>query len=256
MAGTDHASWSTSALIEAAYREQHELDDDCPCPATVALHERGSREVLDAALTLCTSLDAKWRSLGACILGELGSPERTFPEECCDALIRLLHDPIDDVQITAIYALGHLGNRRCDPCLLPFASHPEPAIRKGVGFSLSGTTLPEAVPILLALMHDAYVGARDWATTTLAAATCFDTPEIREALLERVSVDDDAIVRGEALHGLTRRGDRRALPFLIRGLSGDDVYPFEDAARTYLGLDEDHEVSAEALLQGLRTARH
>jgi len=104
MAGTDHASWSTSALIEAAYREQHELDDDSPCPATVALHERGSREVLDAALTLCTSLDSKRRSLGARLLGELGSPERTFPEECCDELVRLLRDPSQSVVISAIYA--------------------------------------------------------------------------------------------------------------------------------------------------------
>jgi HEAT repeat protein len=256
MARTDHASWPTSALIEAAYREQHELDDDSPCPSTVALHERGTREVLDAALTLCTSLDPKWRSLSARILGELGSPERTFPEECCDALIRLLHDPAMDVQIAAIYALGHLGNRRCDPYLLPFASHPEPAIRKGVGFSLSGTSLPEAVPVLLALMRDTYVEARDWATTTLAAATCFDVPEIREALVERASVDDDAIVRGEALHGLARRGDRRALPLLIRALSGDDPYSLEDAAKVYLGLDEDEEVAADALLQDLRAARH
>ena len=43
-----------------------------PVPRPSRLHERGNREVLDAALTLCTSLDSEWRSLGARLLGELG----------------------------------------------------------------------------------------------------------------------------------------------------------------------------------------
>src|SRR3954468_12490891 len=159
-------TWSTAALIEAAFAE-HESDADAPCPAMVALHHRGNREVLEAAPTLCRSLDPKWRSLGAKILGELGSPDRTFPEECCDALVALLrHDSSPDVLISAVYALGHLSNRRCDPDLLALKDHPEPIIRKGVAFSLMGTTLPAAMPVLLQLMEDPYEQARDWATTT------------------------------------------------------------------------------------------
>src|SRR3954463_1739191 len=134
-------TWSTAALIEVAFVE-HESDDDVPCPAMVTLHERGNREVLEAALTLCRSLDPKWRSLGANILGELGHPDRTYPEECCDALVALLrHDSSPDVLISAVYALGHLSNHRCDPDLLALKDHPEPIIRKGVAFSLMGTTL-------------------------------------------------------------------------------------------------------------------
>jgi HEAT repeat protein len=258
MAGTDPASWSTSALIEAAYREQHELDDDSPCPATVALHERGSREVLDAALTLCTSLDSKWRSLGARLLGELGSPERTFPEECCDELVRLLRDPSQSVVISAIYALGHLGNHRRDAELLALQDHPDPAIRKGVAFALSGTSLPEAVPILLKLMEDPDVEARDWATTTLGQAPGFDSPEIRAALLARATEDDDEIVRGEALHGLALRGDRRCRPLLAVELEqpGDHAHLFADGAKLCLGIEESEEVAVHDLLAGLRADRH
>lgn len=116
-------TWSTAALIEAAFAEQ-ESDEDAPCPAEVALQQRGNREVLEAALTLCRSLDARWRSLGACLLGELGHPERTFPEECCDALVALLRDPSEEVLIAAVYALGHLGNHRCDADLLALKDHP------------------------------------------------------------------------------------------------------------------------------------
>jgi HEAT repeat protein len=251
-------TWSTSALIEAAYIERHEQDDDGPCPATVALIERGSREVFDAASTLCTSLDARWRSLGANILGELGTPERTYPEECCDILIGLLRDPSEEVVISAVYALGHLGNHRCDADLLALKDHPEPIVRKGVAFSLMGTTLPAAVPALLQLMEDPYVPARDWATTTLAAAECFDGPEIREALMKRATVDEDDITRGEALHGLARRGDRRAASVVATELarSGARSWAFEDAAKACLGLDEDTSVEPEELISALRAARH
>ena len=251
-----HETWSISALFEAAFIELQGGDSDSPCPATVELQGRGTREVLDTALTLCGSLNSGWRSVAACILGQLGTPERTFPEECCDALIALLRDSDEDVLITALYGLGHLGNHRCDPHLLPFETHPEPVVRKGVAFSLSGTTLPEAVPVLLRLMDDPYVGARDWATTTLGAATLFDTPEIREALLKRATSDNDEMTRGEALHGLARRGDRRAVPLLLAELTGEHAHHFEDAARTCLGLDESDWTPVEDLVAGLRAGRH
>jgi HEAT repeat protein len=225
----------------------------------VALHHRGNHEVLEAALTLCRSLDPKWRSLGASLLGELGHPDRTYPEECCDALVDLLrHDSSLKVQISAIYALGHLGNHRCDADLLALKDHPESAIRKGVAFSLMGTTLPAAVPVLLQLMDDPYVQARDWATTTLGEAVCFDGPEIREALMKRATIDEDDITRGEALHGLARRGDRRTTPLVAAELakSGARYWAFEGAAQTCLGLDENSSVEPEGLIAALRAVRH
>jgi HEAT repeat protein len=249
-------TWSTAALIEAAFVEQND-DTFASCPATVALQARGTREVLDAALTLCRSLDSKWRSLGATILGELGDPDRTFPEECCSALIGLLRDSSQEVQISALYGLGHLGNHRCDTELLAFADHPEPRIRKGVGFSLLGTSLPTAVPVLLRLMEDSYVESRDWATTTLAESICFDGPEVRAALLDRATDDDDDMTRGEALRGLAWRGDKRATGLLIDELAASpDGYYFVDAAKIILGIDEEEDVPPEALLDALRDGRH
>jgi HEAT repeat protein len=253
-------SWSTAELIEAAFLEKHGCEPDSPCPATMALHARGNREVLEAALTLCRSLDPEGRSLGAAILGELGFPDRTFPEECCDALVGLLrHDPSQEVVTSAVYALGHLGNRRCDPDLLALKDHPEPAIRKGVAFSLIGTTLPAAVPVLLQLMEDLHEETRDWATTTLGQAVCFDSDEIRDALLRRAATDSDDITRGEALCGLGRRGDRRGVPLLIKELARIDeqcTSCIQEAAKAYLGIDEDEDVASEELIDALRATRH
>lgn len=253
-------TWSTAALIEAAFVEQHDSEPGSACPATVALHARGNREVLEAALTLCRSLAPEWRSLGAAILGELGSPDRTYPEECCDALVGLLrHDPSQEVVTFAVHALGHLGNRRCDLDLLALKDHPEPAIRAGVACSLLGTALPAAVPVLLQLMEDPHAQTRDWATTTLGQAMCFDSNEIRDALLRRAMIDSDDITRGEALCGLGRRGDRRGVPLLIDELAR--IYEqyacyVQDAAKAYLGIDEDEDVASETLIDGLRAVRH
>ncbi|MBN9091314.1 MAG: hypothetical protein J0J01_30725 [Reyranella sp.] len=70
-----HETWSISALLAAAFTELQDDDFDSPCPATVELQGRGTREVLGTALTLCGSLDSGWRSVAACVLGQPGTPE-------------------------------------------------------------------------------------------------------------------------------------------------------------------------------------
>ena len=134
---------STPELIETALAEAERADDlpDGDFLAVAVLHARGTREVLSAALELCGSPDPKRRDLGADILGQLGSPERTFPEECCDALLDLVrHEPDLGVLRTTLSAFGHLGNRRCEPELIALRSHPDHAIRHGVAFALCGAT--------------------------------------------------------------------------------------------------------------------
>ena len=100
--------------------------------------------------------------------------------------------------------------------------------------------------------------ARDWATTTLGQAPGFDGPEIRAALLARATQDDDEMVRGEALHGLLLRGDRRCRSLLAAELDqpGDHAHLFADGAKLCLGIDEHEEVAVQDLLAGLRADRH
>ncbi|MGH6942022.1 HEAT repeat domain-containing protein [Hypericibacter sp.] len=224
--------------------------------AIVVLQERGTRDVLDAALSLCKSDDAQRRKLGAEILGQLGWPERTFPEERCDALLALVQqDPELAVIIQAIYALGHLGHARAVPALAALQNHADGEVRRGVAFSLCGHETPEAASALVHLARDRETEVRDWATTGIAQSLSIDGPPIRTLLLER-AVDEDGIIRAEALSGLALRRDSRMLPHLRAELIAEQERPylFIDAAKAFLGWSDDRDASVEELLAALDNA--
>jgi HEAT repeat protein len=248
---------STADLVETALTDT-DREDNLPenYHAIAVLHARGTRDVLEAALALCATPDPRRRALGALILGGLGPFEKkTFPEECCDALLDLVrHDRDLHVLAVAVSALGHLRNRRCEPDLIALKNHPDEEIRHGVAFALRGTKEPASVQALLELMEDPNERARDWATTSIGQTVSVDGAEIRAALLRRVN-DSDVLTRAEALHGLARRRDERVVPYLIANLplERDGTYPFYDAAMTFLGVDEDREVDLEELLAALRS---
>jgi HEAT repeat protein len=246
---------STADLIEAALA-QEDRDEEAANHALVALHVRGTRDVLDPALRLCQSPEPRRRRLAAVILGQLGTPDRTFPDECREALAELVrHDRDIRVLIAAVFAMGHREKPCGEPELIALRHHPNDVVRHGVAFSLCGATSENAVEALLELMDDPYELARDWATTSIGMTTALDGPEIRHALLRRAS-DDDEITRAEALHGLARRGDKRAVPYLLAELSanGSNGYLFEDAAKAYLGIDEGQDIDRKALLSSLTKA--
>lgn len=58
---------------------------------------------------------------------------------------------------------------------------------------------------------------RDWATFGLGVLGRSDSPEIRDALVRRLS-DSDQDVREEPMRGLGRRKDRRVLSALLSAL--------------------------------------
>jgi len=230
-----------------------EEEEDAANDALVVLHVRGTREVLDAALALRASDDPKRRALAATILGQLGTPDRTFPEECRAALLDLVRQEQETtVLAAAVFALGHRG-KPCDATeLLALRHHPHDVIRYGVAFALQGATSQIGVQTLLELMDDPYELARDWATTSIGMTVALDGPEIRAALLRRAK-DDDEWTRAEALHGLARRKDKRVVPYLRAELSynRENTYLFEDAAKAYLGIDEDAKIGRQELLSKL-----
>ena len=85
---------------------------------------------------------------------------------------------------------------------------------------------------LIAMMRDPDNGVRDWATFALAARDD-DSKEVRQALLDR-STDPDFDARSEAIWGLARRRDPRALPLLLAALEGDEVGTLFVEAAGYL----------------------
>jgi HEAT repeat protein len=187
------------------------------------LHFRGSREVLEASGRLLDNPEPKRRELGADILGQLGVPVRTFPKESFAMLADALKSETDPAVIAAIaIAFGHLENPAAIPLLLPFASHPEPDVRHGVTIGLMGHPDQLAIDALIRFTRDESDEVRDWATFALGTQLDHDDEHLRSVLIERLD-DTHPDTRCEALVGLARRKDKRALGALVRELESDEV---------------------------------
>lgn len=239
---------SVDELFEAALGS----DDDDACDAIAALHYRGSKEVLDRALALTHHDTPEARACGAAILGQLGIPERAFPDQCFAAVLRLLSDESRQVQFAAIFALQHLARSRAAPHIIPFAKNEDDSIRYAVACALGAVDTSEAHEILLTLMNDRDAQVRDWATFGLGQQSDADSQEIRDALATRLE-DDDFDVRYEAIIGLGRRRDARAVGFLKTMLHDDPDDLFARlAAAKLLGLDASGDVATADLLGGLQ----
>jgi HEAT repeat protein len=144
------------------------------------------------------------------VLGQLGLPVRTFPEESAAALERLAAGERDPEVLAAVaHAFGNLGEPHGLEALLALRAHPDARVRDGVATALAGRQDPRAIAALIELTGDADPEVRDWATFALGTLAAQDTPELRDALAGRLA-DEDADTRVEAVHGLAMRGDLRA----------------------------------------------
>jgi HEAT repeat protein len=239
---------SASDLLDAALQ----ADDNAAWNAVAALHWRGSKEVLDRAVTFTRSPDPALRGRGANILGQLGVPKRTFPEECFSAVLPLLGDNVESVVRDAVYALQHIDGTRASVHIIPFAGHANDDIRHAVAFGLGAVDAPEAHKALLTLMQDRNPDVRNWATFGIGQQSDADTDQIRAALASALSDDDDD-VRYEGVIGLARRRDARAVPYLKLMLQDDpDDGLAQAAAARLLGLGEGEQVATAHLLGALQ----
>jgi HEAT repeat protein len=93
-----------------------------------------------------------------------------------------------------------------------------------VAYTLGGRNDPISVDTLIALSTDRDVDTRNWATFALGALSEDDSPAVRGALAARLSDVDDE-VRGEAMAGLAKRLDGRAVEPVLRDLSRTNVMP-------------------------------
>lgn len=213
---------TVEALIESALAEA--LDSHARWHNVTALHSRGDEETFLAASQLSGSSEPIERILGADILGQLGAGEgvavkdRPYRGRCVETLLGHVAAERDPRVLEAIaIAFGHLGDARCAPALHPLRGHPDPEVRHGVASGLLGLDDDLAVETLIQLSQDEAAHVRDWATFGLARQIERDTPDVRDALLARLD-DPDEDTRAEALAGLGRRGDARAVDPLIAEL--------------------------------------
>jgi HEAT repeat protein len=209
---------STAELVELALEVE---DENKAWKAVSVLHYRGTEEALLAAKALCYSEDPHVRKVGVDILGQIGVPERSFPEECVTTLLDLIQrEEHAEVLYSIGVALGHHRDVRAVAPLVPLKTHLHPKVRYGVVFGLMCHEDPLAIVTLIELMEDVDDEVRDWATFAIGSQIEVDTPQIREALFRRVE-DPDPDARGEALKGLANRGDERVVEPLIRELLSD-----------------------------------
>ncbi len=99
---------TTQELIQTAHNEE---DEDNYWDIVATLQFRGNLDVLESASKLCESSKNQEIKLGVNILGQLGIPNRTFPDECVNILLTVLAKA-SDVELlnsTAI-ALSHHQN--------------------------------------------------------------------------------------------------------------------------------------------------
>jgi len=180
-------------------------------PYLSALAYRGDEEVLFRARALAENGDTLERGIGAYLLGQLGTPVRTFPAESAAALEAMAAREEDPGVLEAIaHGFGHLGDPYGMETLLRLATHDDSRVREAAAIALAGRAGPPAVDALIRLSRDEHSDVRDWATFALGMLASEDSENLRDALAARLD-DPDAETRLEAVHGLALRGDLRAV---------------------------------------------
>jgi HEAT repeat protein len=92
-------------------------------------------------------------------------------------------------------------------------------VRRGVVHGLMGHDDDRAVAALIDLSADSDGDVRDWATFSLGVQIDRDTADVREALAARLQ-DSYGDTRAEAVRGLARRRDERALEAVLSAEGG------------------------------------
>lgn len=117
-----------------------------------------------------------------------------------------------------------MSDTRGRDAVLAHQSHPSVEVRYSVAIALpnlAGEPASEGVVrALMQLSRDPEPGIRDWASMGLGSQLDVGTPAVREALFERLD-DEEGDTAGEALLGLARRHDPRAIAHLLRFLDDD-----------------------------------
>ena len=212
---------SVEELISVVLTEH---DEDVAWDAVTALHWRGTAEVFEAARRLCKSDCSVERKVGADLLGQLGVPDRTYPDKCSNVLLNMLKTEREAIVLHAVLvALSHLAHGDSTPAVLRFCDHADSDVRHATVLALTANgDDPNAVDALVSMTRDSDAHVRDWAVFGLGTQLDVDTRAVRDALAERLTdPDDDA--RGEALVGLANRKDERVASALMAELDSGEV---------------------------------
>jgi HEAT repeat protein len=159
--------------------------------------------------------------LGADIVSQLGVSPNELHEERLQILLELLSRETEaEVLAAACIGLGHLHDARANTSIMRLKDHPHEDVRYGVAMGLTGDLDDAAITTLIVLSADADSDVRDWSTFRLGMLENA-RQEVLDALAARVADEDDD-TRAEAIVGLARNRDQRALTPLMKYL--DELY--------------------------------
>ena len=215
-------------------RSNGDPDDSRYWEVVYALWNHATLEVWKRTAALCQSVTAYERVLGANVMAQLGMGERRsrpkFWRRSVPLLLRCLTgETAPQVVASFIAALGHMHDPRTLAPIVKFKDHPNADVRWNVAISLTARDESTALEALIELTRDEDSDVRDWATFGLGTQTDVDTPDLRDALVARFDDEDDD-TRVEAILGLARRGDKRALEPLLRELEKGSCSPLFEAS--------------------------
>ena len=250
---------TTEELIEAAI-EQWDWDEEqiqavWPHTGRTVIQARGDAKTLESIKVLCASPKPRERAVGAGILGKFGLPQRTLPAECVDLLLAMLEKETDDEVLASIgFAIGHQNkDERVVEPLIKLKAHPNEDVRFAVVRGLSSQEDNRAIAALLDLMKDPDEDVRDWATFGVGQIydwsddpQRFDTPEIRQALLDRLD-DPHWPTKHEALEGLAMRRDTRVVDRIVQMLIEDNPTMNDQLCEGLRAMNEHYTGSQEML---------
>jgi HEAT repeat protein len=222
MASPPHyASLSVLELVAIRLREEK---GDGSWAAYEALRERDREEVFEAVVQLLRSSSAREREMGADLLiqatGYDAEARRERGARSADVLLAALPTEQDPSVLRQMgNTLAFLEDARAVPALRPLKDHPDARVRIGVASGMSPHQDAVALQTLIELSRDGHASVREEAISALSLKDedTVDTPELRDAFLDRVS-DEVTDIRTDALVGLARRKDPRVRAPLRREL--------------------------------------
>lgn len=185
-------------------------DEENRWPIIERLRQLGVETALSHAEQLLRSTSPLERANIADVLGGFGTAEAQASKECVRLLSSALrHEDVPDVLSDVLSALSHHSFEDTQD-VRSLARHPDGNVRFSVAFALIGHDDEESISALIELSSDEESDVRDWATFGIGSMTELDTPDIRQALVNRLN-DPDNDTRAEAIVGLAERHDPRVL---------------------------------------------
>ena len=117
-----------------------DYDDELPWKAVQTLRRMGTRQVFERAAEWCSSENPLKRARGMDVLAQIGRtgehPHNNFPDESFLIVSKLAQRESDPLPLlSAIHALGHIGNPLALPLVIQNLTHESPEVRFVVAFA-------------------------------------------------------------------------------------------------------------------------